>query len=506
MNPLSTNEKVRLAKIEKWYRADLTFKLHSAQKIINQTYRAVTNQLFVGNCSRQFGKTYWAVTKAIECALSKPKAQIRYGAAFQSDLMDFIIPAFEKVMEDCPDEIKGKFKTQGTKFVFPNGSVIKLVGLDKNPNGLRGNTLDLIIIDECGFVGNLDYVYKSVIIPATTHRPEAKIILISTPPSTPAHAFLDYAQKAEDESAYKMFTIFDNPMLDANGILRLMRETGCVLPNDGSEHAVIEAIRASKAIEFPDNWVLSTTFRREYLCEFITDSDLQIIPEWQDKYVQDYAKDEYYVYYHKYVGMDLGTKDFTACIFGYYDFRKATLVVEDEFKMNGPTMNTELLVGAIKKTEADLWGETPPFRRISDNNNLHLLQDMSSIHNLHFIATNKDTLEAMINEVRIMVQAGRIVINPKCKQLIGSLKYGVWDEKRKGFARSTTYGHFDALAALIYLVRNLALHSNPIPKDHGFLNHKAWLGNIKDQVGTTENAQTIKKALLGGIKKPQIPT
>lgn len=506
MQQLSINEKVRLAKIEKWHRGDLSFKLHSAQKLINLTYNDVKNQLFVGNCSRQFGKTFWAVVKAVETAIKIPKAQIRYGAAFQSDLVDFIIPAFEKVMEDCPEEIKGVFKTSGTKFVFPNGSIVKLVGLDKNPNGLRGNTLDLICIDECGFVGNLDYVYKSVIIPATTHRPEAKIILISTPPSTPAHAFLDYAQKAEAETAYKMFTIFDNPMLDADGILRLMRETGCTLPNDGSEHAVIEAIRTSKVIEFPDHWILSTTFRREYLCEFITDSDLQIIPEWQDKYAYDYPKDEYRVFYHNYVGMDLGTKDFTACIFGYYDFRKAILVIEDEFKMNGPQMNTHLLVGAIKAKEKELWDEQPVFRRISDNNNLHLLQDMSSIHNLHFMATNKDTLEAMINEVRLLVQSGRIAINPRCKQLIGCLKYGVWDEKRRGFARSTTYGHFDALASLIYLVRNLAQHTNPIPKDHGFANHKAWLGNIKDQVGQTENAHTMKKALLGGLKKPKLPT
>lgn len=506
MTQLSTNEKVRLAKIEKWHRADLTFKLHSAQKLVNLTYKEVEKQLFVCNIARQFGKTYWAVVKAVEVALSKPKAQIRYGAAFQSDLMDFIIPAFEKVMEDCPEELKGKFKTQGTKFVFPNGSVIKLVGIDKHPNGLRGNTLDLIIIDECGFVGNLDYVYKSVIIPATTHRPEAKIILISTPPSTPAHSFLDYAQKAEAENAYRMFTIFENPMLDAVAILRLMRETGCTVPNDGSEFDVINNIKTTKIVEFPDSWVLSTTFRREYLCEFITDSDLQIIPEWQDKYAQEYPTDEYRVFYHNYVGMDLGTKDFTACIFGYYDFRKATLVIEDEFKMNGPQMNTQLLVGEIKAKEKNLWGEAPVFRRVSDNNNLHLLQDMSSIHNLHFIATNKDTLEAMINEVRLLVQAGRIIINPRCKQLIGCLKYGVWNEKKNAFARSTTYGHFDALAALIYLVRNLAQHSNPIPKDHGFLNHSAWLGNIKDQVGTTDNAHTMKKALLGGLKKPKIPT
>lgn len=499
-----TPEQIFKAKQEKWYRGDLTFKLHGAQKVINSAYKAIERQLFVSNCSRQFGKTYWAVTKAIECALSKPNAQIRYGAAFQSDLMDFIIPAFEKVMEDCPDDIKGKFKTSGTKFVFPNGSTIKLVGLDKNPNGLRGNTLDLIIIDECGFVGNIDYVYKSVIIPATTHRPEAKIILISTPPSTPAHAFLDYAQKAEQESAYKMFTIFENPMLDAHDMLRLMKETGCVIPDETEAISVLEEIINSKNIVFPDSWSLSTTFRREYLCEFITDQDLQIIPEWQDKFVIEVPKDDYTNFYHRYVGMDLGTKDFTACIFGYYHFKNATLVIEDEFKMNGPSMNTQLLVGAIKAKESELWGEEPPFRRISDNNNLHLLQDMSSLHNLHFIATNKDTLEAMINEVRLMVQTGRIVVHPRCKQLIGCLKYGVWDEKRKAFARSTTYGHFDALAALIYLVRNLALNSNPIPKDHGFYNHAAWLGNITNQVGTTENAQVMKKALTATLKKSKL--
>lgn len=502
---MASAQQILKAKHEKWFRGDLTFKLHAAQKVINETYKAVTNQLFVGNCSRQFGKTYWAVCKAIECALSKPNAQIRYAAAFQTDLVNFVIPAFELIMQDCPSELVGRYKVQGSRFVFPNGSTIVLVGLDKNPNSLRGNTLDLIIIDECGFVGNLDYVYKSVIIPATTHRPDAKVILISTPPSTPAHAFLDYAQKAEEESAYKMFTIFENPRLDANQMLRLMKETGCVIPNDLEAIDVLNAVVSTKTVEFPPTWTLSTTFRREYLCEFLTDEDLQIVPEWQDKYVQDIQKSELYPYWHKYVGMDLGTKDFTACIFGYYDFRRATLVIEDEFKMNGPTMNTQLLVGAIRAKETELWSDNPPFRRVSDNNNLHLLQDMSSIHNLHFLATNKDTLEAMINEVRLMVQAGRIVINPRCKQLIGCLKFGVWDSKRTGFARSTTYGHFDALAALIYMVRNIALNSNPIPKDHGYYNHEAWLGNLKGNVDSgTKNAETMKQALLGGIKRPKV--
>jgi len=151
-----------LAQQEAWHRGNLSWKFHAAQKLIDKTFKESESPLFVGNCSRQLGKSFWAVSKAVEQAIKKPMSQIRYGAAFHSDLVEFIIPAFEKVMEDCPPAIKGTFKKAGSTYVFPNGSKIKLVGLDKNPNSLRGNTLDLIILDECGFVANLDYIYKSV--------------------------------------------------------------------------------------------------------------------------------------------------------------------------------------------------------------------------------------------------------------------------------------------------------------------------------------------------------
>jgi hypothetical protein len=465
-----------LAKTILWKRGELSWKLHEAQTKLEAIYQGIKGQLFVGNCSRQWGKSYWAVKKAIETAIRNPRAQIRYGAAFQSDLVDFIIPAFEIILEDSPASVRGS--KVGHYYIFPNGSRIKLVGLDKNPNGLRGNTLDLIVIDECGFVTNLDYIYKSVIIPATLHRPNCKIIMISTPPSTPAHSFVDYCQKAEAEGSYVKLDIYTNPRITVDDIERMAQEMG------GKE---------------------STTFRRECLCEFVTDSDLQIIPEWNDKYVQDLPRDEFYVYYHKYVGMDLGVKDLTAAIFGYYDFKKAALVLEDEFEMNGPSMNSALLVGEIRKKEKGLWNnvEEPkdfnnnpvPFRRVSDNNWPILIQDLSSIHSLPFIETNKDNLEAMINEVRLMVQAGQVIVNPRCKKLIGCLRYGVWDSKKKAFARSNVYGHFDHLAALVYLIRNLSKTTNPIPAGHGHVNHKSWMGHINEQSKASQNARALGKAL-----------
>jgi hypothetical protein len=423
---------------ERWRRGKLGYKLHPGQLILREKFRSCRNQLFVGECSRQFGKSFEMVVESLELALSKPKARIKYGTAFHTDLLEFIIPTFDAVLSDCPQDLRPKFKVAGSKFVFYNGSEIKLVGLDRNPNGMRGNVIDLIILDEAGFITNLDYLYKSVIIPATTHRPNCRIVFISTPPSTPAHPFLDYVEKAEYEGAYCKLTIYDNPMVNAETIKRLMTESG------GEK---------------------STTWRREYLCEHVTDSNLAIVQEWDENYVQEWARDDYYPHYHKYVAMDLGVRDHTAVIFGYYDFLKATLVLEDEYVINGPELTTEVLQKAIKEKELELGWKEKPHLRISDNNNPLLLQDLTHLHHLHFVPTDKGALEEMINTLRLMIHQRRIIVHPRCKQLKGCLKYGVWDKNRQKFAQSKVYGHFDALAALVYLVRNLNLTTNPIPTD-----------------------------------------
>lgn len=447
-----------------WHRADLSFLHHPGQRIIDASFNDSKTQLFVGNISRQWGKSYWAVTKAISLALSKPKARIKYATAFQTDLIEFILPTFDVVLDSCPQSIRPKYKVQGSKWVFSNGSEIKLVGLDKSPNSLRGNVIDAIILDEAGFISNLEYIYRSIIVPATLHRPNCKIIMISTPPSTPAHAFVDFIHKAESEGGYAKLDIYSNPRITQSDIERMAKELG------GFE---------------------STAFRRECLCELVTDSDSQIVPEWRDTYVVRNEPDEYRRFYHNYVSMDLGVKDFTLVLFGYYDFRRATLVISDEVKLNGPQLTTVLLKDTVSAIEKNLWPDGKVYRRISDNNNQQLIQDLAILHRMSFISTDKDRLETMINETRMLIDQGRVEVDPKCEQLIGCLKYGVWDSKKKAFARSSAYGHFDALAALIYLCRNLDKHANPIPATYGF--------DVRNSRIKTPRHETENMKLLGQI-------
>lgn len=454
---------------EYWFRGNLGYKLHTGQKYINQTLSTLKGQLVVINCSRQWGKTYLMVTKAIELALKQPKARIKIGTAFLTDLTEFILPTFDTVLLDCPPSLKPKYKVQGSKWVFSNGSEIKLVGLDKHPNSLRGNSkTSMVILDEAGFIGNLDYIYKSVLIPMTTHSPDCKIILISTPPSTPAHPYVEFAQRAESEGSYCKFDVYTNPMIDQATVNRLAKESG------GYD---------------------STTWKREYLCQFVLDQDLALVREWDDKYIEDTKPDEFRPFYHNYVAMDMGRKDKTALLFGYYDFRNARLIIEDELTMDGPTWTTLTLKDDILVKEKELWKEKKVYLRIADNNNPHLIQDLSNLHNLTFSETNKESLEAMVNEVRIMVGQGRILINPKCKMLIGCLKYGIWDKNRKEFARSKVYGHFDWFAALVYLVRNLDTFSNPIPANYGHTQN-TWSPKFN-----TDSHQTRIAKQIFNIKK-----
>jgi hypothetical protein len=79
----------------------------------------------------------------------------------------------------------------------------------------------------------------------------------------------------------------------------------------------------------------------------------------------------------------------------------------------------------------------------------------------------KDDLQTMVNQARLWVSAGRVRVNPRCKYTLGCLKNGVWNRQRDDWAHTMTWGHFDALAALIYLIRGIDVMTNPIPPNFG---------------------------------------
>ena len=430
---------------ELWRRGDLTYKLKPCQKKMFDDIFRSNHFKYVIKCARRLGKSYLLCSISVMLCLSKKFAQVRYAAPTNRALKEILLPIMRKICEDAPKGYRPRFYSSDSAFKFPiTESVIQMSGVNSgHGEKLRGNACDLFIIDEAGTVDDLHYLVNDIALPQLLD-PDGRIldgrrlILSSSPPRTPAHEFTEIARSAELEGNYSHYDIFAGGYPDST--IEMFRDEA------GGEN--------------------STTWKREYLALDVIDENYALIPEWKDNYISDPQVDEYFKFYQKYESLDVGVRDLTVCLFAHYDFKASCLYIHDEIVMNGPQMTTDRLAEAIKGKEGELFGELVVHKRVSDVE-LLLLNDLSKLHNLYFIPSDKGRLEEMVNEVRIWVNAGRIRVSPRCKQLIGCLSYGIWNEKRTDFDRLPKYGHFDALAALMYLVRNVDVHVNPVPATYG---------------------------------------
>jgi hypothetical protein len=227
------------------------------------------------------------------------------------------------------------------------------------------------------------------------------------------------------------------------------------------------------------------TARREYFCEDVIDSRLAVIPEFDD------AKEEALVAEYKrphtfkvYGAMDPAFNDFTAYLLGYYDFVTANYVVEGELLFN--QASTPEIAENIVNLEKEIFPNDKVYVRYSDTSP-QVICDLGRIHNLFFSPTRKDNKEAQVNYVRTIISENRLYINPRCKNLIRQLKTAIWNDQRTKFQRTETEGHFDLIDALIYLLRNIDIYTNPygeqnINANNKFVNfqpqHKVWAESL----------------------------
>ncbi len=113
--------------------------LSPAQKRIQSVYDEKRDPTYVVECSRQLGKTYWACFLADKVARLNPNCQIRLATAFECDIASIIVPNYKNVLLTCPEGLHPKY-ARG-RYTYANGAQVLFVGLDKNPNKLRGNRM-----------------------------------------------------------------------------------------------------------------------------------------------------------------------------------------------------------------------------------------------------------------------------------------------------------------------------------------------------------------------------
>jgi PBSX family phage terminase large subunit len=461
--PKSSKRKKELTQQEAierlWYEGTLFWKLKGKQKEIYDHFTESTEDMSTCLISRRFGKSFTLCLIAIEMCIKNPESTVKYACPKQNQVEKTIGPIFRIILKDCPEEIKPEWKTQQKAWIFPNGSEIQIAGTDgNNADNLRGGAAHLCICDEAGFMDDLETVVYSILFP-TTDTTDGKVLLASTPnDKDPNHEFHEhFVNPLEATGKLLKFTYKDSPMVDDKKMARIIAR-------------------------YPGG-VNNIKFRCEYLCEIPNVSEASVIPEFakvEEEIVKELDIPDHCDFY---TSMDLGFKDLTVALFGYYDFKHSRLVILDEYVINGPEVKTNIIDKNVKLKEK-LWftnsmGEQDAYLRVMDNNNLMLVNELARDYGLTFIPTAKHGKEQVIDTVRMWIEQKRIIIHPRCKNLLYHVKYAQWQYTRAGTSTgkfkhlkgNDTAGlltsHADALDALIYMVRNVHTYRNPFPENYG---------------------------------------
>ena len=418
---------------------------------------ATLDDVWVEEVARRFGKTAKWIIRCFEACIRRPGAVLTYGTAYQKDIGEIIVPLAEMLSADAPPDCKptykGSYKEQHEGLYFPNGSMIKLVGVDQHPNALRGRFSDGVVLSEAGFMRRLENLVRAVLLPQFQRRPWAFLVLESSTPDEPEHDFLRVMRPdAKARGAYVTRTIDANEVLSVADKAKYIRQAG------GRGHPICE---------------------REYYCEIKADPQRAVFPEFDRKrhVVPRRPSPEHA---HCYTAADPAIQDLFALGFAYWDVARQKLVVQRSWAERNA--GTKRVASVIRATESELWSGTTawshedktlkpqPHARVSDTD-LRLIYDLSNDYGIFFAPSLKDDKDAQIYALRDALMNDLIEIEDGSGPLADHLESARWNERRTDFERTPLFGHFDCADMLIYLWRYVSglRNLNPTPpKSHAF--------------------------------------
>ena len=465
---------------ELFRRGKLSFILYPHQRPIYDKIQSVLtsnethDNSHVLNISRQFGKSLTMFLVAVEFCLAKPFQTVVYVAPLKKQVVEIVTENTYRVIFGHAS--KQQLPTlKDSELVFSNGSRIRLAGTDNhNYESLRGGSAHLVILDEAGFMSNLTTGVIPTVLPMLKTT-GGKIIYASTPPETLDHDYYEVLREHDENGNISTFTINDDKSL--------------------TERQLATIISACKGAD-------TTLFKREYLCERIAESSQQVLPELTIEVATQltltdakYKEDPLHVYWHKYIIADWGGKDFTAIIFATYNYQTKKVIIEDQLNLTGSKISSSRIAQEIKDKTFELWPD-PAYRKNlhywCDSNNVLIQNDMNVTHGLPFVATSKGRLaEQMVQKVRDWVYDQRVLFAPAAEFTKLSCMSGWWSKGKDKFAQSKIYGHYDHLAAVIYLIRNINVDLNPLPMEPGFF--RGSFDPFKITTADTNSNRTLKQ-------------
>jgi hypothetical protein len=471
-----------------WREGRLDYLMRNTQRLVKKKWiesKEYSRKFYIES-TRRLGKSSLLLILFTEECKSAPRRKCGFFAPVKDGLLDYIEPIIEETYADCPERLRPYFDRQRFMLRFANGSRILFRGSNNKQHRVRrGQGFHLAGIDEARDVDNLQELIDSVIMPSLFSN-DGYLLISSTPADTRSHPLYQLRTRAEIEKWFVRINIYEASKMD---------------PEVYTPERIAEW--KNETLKDPDG---QDRWEREFECKWVVNRRKMAVPEWDTKTMaMSFGRDPYYPFYHRYMGLDWGYKDYTALIFATFNFRKARLEIDGELTFSGRDVRSDLISERAAITYKHLYGvpifdpkvfpPVHPYRQVSDSADPILINELNKYPGMNFVPVQKaHTLEAMLQEFRILVMRGKIVVDPKCTLTIHCLENAIWDDKHAKLDQDILAHHFDHLMALVYMARMVDWEANPIPKDFMIDNVRVIELNFDKTKAEGNSAQSLEAA------------
>ena len=282
----------------------------------------------IARCGRRGGKSMSLAVYFIRAMLNKSKARCLYLTLTREQSREILWEPIIYLLRTAG--IRHTASKSELKITLWNGSFVRLFGCDsdKAKNRLLGQPWDLVAVDECGYVSEVDELVTRVIMPSLTDY-DGTLCLTSSPPTVFQGLFWEADQGSLKKYwSQHTWTIAQNPFY-AGRWERVLDDVIKTQFGGNSDHP---------------------TYMREYLGKWVAESSDRIYP-FSKNNVMEHSKNNPQAASWTVIGLDLGFKDPNAIV--VLRVHEDSREVEELYTWSQAGLNVDQIAGQLKSLEID---------------------------------------------------------------------------------------------------------------------------------------------------------
>lgn len=352
----------------------------------------------IARCGRRAGKTHVDAAYLILVAMTFPKSPTMYLGLTRESAQEAIWQPLKDMLKQY--NIPHEALESRLRIKFPNGSFIQLFGAD-TPNAkkrLRGRKFRLVIVDECGFVQEVDELVY-VMLPTLADY-GGSLCLTSSPGPLLSGLFYEADQGTQKQNwSQYHWTMHDNPWF------MVPAEDPKFKTKAEEEFDTICRLQFGGDPNHP-------VFRREYWGEWIEDGSNLVYPYSPSKNlvhsVPEMRKPQYGI------GIDLGSVSANAIVILQFSEYNREVYIKETWKQSG------LLVDDLAKIVQDFIEKYQPVYVVADTGGYGkgITQEFTRRYHLPVIAAEKTDKSFHQRIMASDILSGYVKVLSSCTGLI----------------------------------------------------------------------------------------